>query len=518
MTRPHLIRLIQALIDGRISEQDLALVQDELARSEDARNLYLDTVEIDTFLSQQTTEPALKDNVVSMEHVVQRQKRRVFKVAVMAAAALLILSLVTMRVFFIETTPPSGLTFEVAPGTQFEISHRSATGPANELTLEPGSRLQLSQGTVELNFDSGVKSIVSAPADITLHEPNSLYMNLGTAWFYVPQKAVGFKVTTKDLDIVDLGTKFGVIASPTQHDELHVLEGKVQVTANRLRKESAILTAGEARRIDPIGRLTNIPTKPKAFLTQLPQSLPYIRLAFNGTEQQQLEITGTIRTGRDLTATMEMKEGQVFPTRPGKFGNCLSSIGNGTIQTNWDGISGNKPRTVAYWVKLPKPESYYIHPLISWGGQNEQQFISTREFYTFVETVNDRSVSGLSLGAYWIKGTRDIADSQWHHIAYVYTGKSKADGDPEITCYIDGTIEATTRHAYSNVAKNDDGNIIVNTATEDFNASALWLFGHMWYRPYESISTTRQLDEIYIFQGALNEQDILKLYHHNQLN
>jgi hypothetical protein len=270
----ELNRLIQELLDGTISPQDLPLLETELASNESARELYLDTVEIHSLLDARVSVHSLKTNVVPIERIIRCQKRKAFRIAVLSAAALLILGLITMQLFMVKERPPT-LTFETAPGTQFDITH-SMTGDDAPIgmTMEKGSRLMLSHGTVELSFGTGVKSIVIAPADMTLHDDNKLYLNQGTAWFHVPEGAEGFQVTTDDLDIVDLGTEFGVIATPNDHDELHVFKGKVKVAALRVRKESNTLTAGQARRIDPIGRLVSVKPEIKKFLTVLPTSLP----------------------------------------------------------------------------------------------------------------------------------------------------------------------------------------------------------------------------------------------------
>jgi hypothetical protein len=95
----------------------------------------------------------------------------------------------------------------------------------------------------------------------------------------VSKGAEGFTVKTNDLKIVDLGTEFGVIAKEGGHHEIHVFEGKVEVSLFRLKKthtekKPSVLVAGEARRIDSNGQLTSVPPKPETFLLDLPTSLP----------------------------------------------------------------------------------------------------------------------------------------------------------------------------------------------------------------------------------------------------
>jgi len=56
------------------------------------------------------------------------------------------------------------LVFTTAPGTQFTLVHGGSDNAPEGMALVKGSQLQLTQGTVELTFGSGVKSIVTAPA------------------------------------------------------------------------------------------------------------------------------------------------------------------------------------------------------------------------------------------------------------------------------------------------------------------------------------------------------------------
>ena len=55
MNDQELNRLIQELLDGTISPQDLPLLETELASNESARELYLDTVEIHSLLDAQVS-------------------------------------------------------------------------------------------------------------------------------------------------------------------------------------------------------------------------------------------------------------------------------------------------------------------------------------------------------------------------------------------------------------------------------------------------------------------------------
>lgn len=106
---------------------------------------------------------------------------------------------------------------------------------------------------MELKFNSGVTSIITASADLTLLREDLVDLKKGTAWFKVPRDAIGFQVRTPSLVLTDLVTEFGVISKPNVPDQVHVFSGKVQVLNRLGSKQDKIVTAGIAQVAEPIG-------------------------------------------------------------------------------------------------------------------------------------------------------------------------------------------------------------------------------------------------------------------------
>lgn len=522
LTPTQLETQIQELLEGTLPESRWPGLREELMNSEQARRLYCQYARMQSLLRQRgrgiesLTSPI---PIIPMEDLIRERRRKSTRVAMFAAAALLLITLVTMRLIFLPEVQPT-LTFAQAPGTLLTVTHDSSAEAPEGMVMEKGSRLQVSQGTIELQFGSGVRSIVQAPADITLHEDDTLYMHEGIAWFHVPAEALGFMVKTHDLNIVDLGTEFGVFARPDQHDEVHVFKGKIKVTATRIRKKSATLVAGEARRIDPVGRLDTVPTRATAFLTSLPDSLPHLHWSFDGKDKELYRVGGNHPAAASmLSKAVSIGHLHPFTSTSGKFGDALSSYGRGGFMTtDWPGIAGNAPRTIAYWLRLP-PGEKYLHPIVGWGERVDwNNDPSTRSFFSFVESTGHGTTAGVACGGYWLKGTTPIADGQWHHIAHVYFGKANSDGDPEIYCYIDGKLEQTTRYANPTVPRVSDDNITLNTITDSTNSVPLKVFNHLWAERWEDYKITPSIDELFVFPAALSSQQIRNIYLKNDVN
>ncbi|MBT8045484.1 MAG: FecR family protein, partial [Verrucomicrobiae bacterium] len=266
---------IQDFFDGCIGEGEFVALQQELYDNPQARDTYREYLHLHHALRFRSKGVDLL-RVVPMDKVNERRQKRAFKQAVMVAAAVLLLGAVIMALFNARERQPT-LTFNTSRGSDLSISHQ-LTGedlPSGQ-TLEPGSRLILRHGVVELEFKSGVRSVVRAPADLTLLREDLVDLKKGTAWFEVPKKAVGFQVRTPDLVLTDLGTEFGIISKPDVSDEVHVFHGKVEVLNRRGVKNVATLTKGIARIAEPAGRWHDTSMNRSAFLDELPKSVPSI--------------------------------------------------------------------------------------------------------------------------------------------------------------------------------------------------------------------------------------------------
>lgn len=273
MTRRELETMLQDLFEGRLEGESFERLQDELRANPAAREAYREALLLEHALRFRCTGVDLL-RVVPMDRVVARRQRRAMRHSLMAAAAILTLGLLVMAFTLGRPRVPT-LSFTASTGSELVLSHDlTAEKIPERQALEPGSRLTVTRGSVELAFASGVRGIVRAPADITLQREDLLDMERGTAWFEVPRKAVGFQVRTPDLVLTDLGTEFGLITERDFSDEVHVFTGKVQLLHRRGLRYEEIVHAGQARAADPTGRWQEIPPRHGAFSTRLPDDGP----------------------------------------------------------------------------------------------------------------------------------------------------------------------------------------------------------------------------------------------------
>lgn len=269
MNRRELELHLQDLFEGSLETDALESLQQELRSNPEAQDTYCDYAHLHNAL-QLRAEGVDLLNVVPMDRVVERRQRRAVRTAGLAAAAVLAMGALVAALVAVREPKPT-LTFNTSPGTELSVSHalEGEDAPAG-MVLEPGSRLTVITGTVELEFASGVRGIVRGPADLTLQREDLLYLSNGTVWFEVPADAVGFKVNTPDLFLTDLGTEFGIISAPNFLDEVHVFVGKVEVRNRYGLQHKELLQAGQARYAGPAGRWQETPVRRDHFLDELP--------------------------------------------------------------------------------------------------------------------------------------------------------------------------------------------------------------------------------------------------------
>ena len=95
--------------------------------------------------------------------------------------------------------------------------------------LEPGI-LRLESGLAQVVFYSGARVVIEGPATLQILSPMEAVCPDGKLLAEVPQPAKGFRLKTTQIDVVDLGTTFGIQVTNGQ-SEVHVFKGKVELSS-----------------------------------------------------------------------------------------------------------------------------------------------------------------------------------------------------------------------------------------------------------------------------------------------
>jgi ferric-dicitrate binding protein FerR (iron transport regulator) len=127
--------------------------------------------------------------------------------------------------------------------------------------LQPGW-LHLTSGLAHVEFYNGVRVVLEGPSDLQVISGHESHLSQGRLRAEVPEVARGFTVTTPQLQVVDLGTEFGVAVTGSM-EEVHVFQGRVTLkTAGGPVQE---VPAGQARAVINNAEPHAIPSTPAAF-------------------------------------------------------------------------------------------------------------------------------------------------------------------------------------------------------------------------------------------------------------
>ena len=162
MTPRDLEVRIQDLIDGKLAPDQRAALLGEIQRDPQLFDLYWDYVVLESAfirLSRSNITMWAEQAAITETSVRDRGKRH-FGRSLAVAAAVLILVGVVLRLV-IAPAPSPMVALRASPGSILDVSHsiegEEAPPPGS---LVPGSRAKLDQGTIELAFASGTRSIV----------------------------------------------------------------------------------------------------------------------------------------------------------------------------------------------------------------------------------------------------------------------------------------------------------------------------------------------------------------------
>lgn len=496
---------LSQLFDGELSADEFTALEQFLMSDAEARRQYLDYVDLHNILelelSSQMVDGVRNQGFVPLSRVLKKQRLRIMRISAMAAAAMLMVGIVAFALITLEKRE-SVAEFRLAPGTVFSVNHPEGSTPESEVLVE-GSRLKLEQGTVELTLPTGVRAIVKAPAELEYSSEDLVGLDSGTAWFKVPSGASGFQVRTGELLVTDLGTEFGIISHEGFPDEAHLLKGKISVRNLSGEASERLLEGTGALKVMDGAALGKIEVRPEDFDKSLPTLPPYLHFTFDSTEEGRFAVDGTAHGASEIHA--EMTSG-IPEIADGVSGGSLRLNGDGSyIRTDWPGISGAWPRSVACWVRMNKEnirDNAGQPGIAGWGVDGAK---SSKWKVAAGMTGDGPAVTRVSFGRHWYDGTTTLMADRWHHLVFIYHGRLLANGLPDVAIYVNGRKSGLLYKGGREVG-GDPGRIDTET---DTSRSKPLLIGKS---PGELRTFSGDIDELFIFSGVLQESEIIDLY------
>ena len=355
--------------------------------------------------------------------------------------------------------------------------------------------LQLESGTLLVAFNSGATALIEGPAELSIESGNRMFLKTGRLTAEVPPAASGFTVNTPRLNAVDIGTRFGVTVEENGDSELHVMEGEVEVSRTSGNSVATLVREGIALRADSRTRneLKPIPYAGDHFKLQLgeyTEAQAALRYTFDETVGAVVEDSGALPLfDVPLVAPGELDRS---PRRgPGYSGGGLVFQPGEMLDVPLSrDFRLESPHTVAFWVKLP--------PKI---GQSDQGQILEygRDGLSWKVSCNLDSGHGVR-GALKVAcpdghviGSTDLADGNWHHVAYRFIGGSNSDVASHLQLFVDGKPETLSDSRSGSMRPARAGNLRLGGGkTEGFQG---WIDELAFYQEAVSTLTIQHLSD-----------------------
>jgi hypothetical protein len=264
-------RLISEWLNGRLTEQDSAELQEHLRTSREARDEFRRWTQLDVMLCEQaerSTEQPAQEKIIPLHGETGR-----FRSFVRLAAAACVITMLSIAALWLRDRRSAAPSTASTAAEQTNIGCAILTrateaqfvggvSPRVGDTIQPGV-LKLARGAAQIEFFSGASMILQAGVTVELVSPWEAVCREGKMTLRVPPPAHGFKLRTAGMDIVDLGTEFGVNADAQGGVEVHVFEGKVE--AHPQNAAMQLLTGGQSLHRDAASTLSAGTSRPEDF-------------------------------------------------------------------------------------------------------------------------------------------------------------------------------------------------------------------------------------------------------------
>lgn len=526
--------LIEALIDGSISETQFEDLKRRLANDAEAREQYVAQMEVEALLtgSRPAHQPAV---TLPVESSPTRMPNWI-----VTGMALMALAAICGGLIFLMSQPTgdreqwasedSPVLPDAPPQETLPIHSvaRLTNGKnfewASERKIPVGDWLypanyELARGRIEITFDSGATVSVAGKSAFEIVGPNELHLLRGSLQAKVPEHAIGFTVNTPSGQVVDLSTEFGVRVSPNGESSVHVLKGLVEARPSSAQGEQTLtLKENSAIRMFPEAPPQPIEFSPKK-LVELGsrgnrRAVSYVHFSFDEPEVADgiVKNQGTAGDGAGGTMLGGDSENSWLQV-DGRFGKSLYLAGTGAkVATSIKGIEGNQPRTVMFWARInPTTPTYNAYSFVSWGNSKAA---NGRKWQIGWNT-NRLGFCGLvgairtEFGGGFVTGSVDLRDGRWHHIASVFIGSERdADVSTQIRHYVDGKLDTVSGFRRMEIQTASSGETL--TLGQYINPETYK------GRPSYFVSYKGWIDEFYMFDAALTPSQIVQVMEQNK--
>ncbi len=255
----HLQRLLEIVIDGTASDEERREFAKLIEQHPDLTSPLVEQLRTHSLLQWQCHEIDLhlpKPGDAALSAIPRRRTRRIILGSIASIAAAIILAGTT--VFWLANAAPDDVTVAEVVEDSDVVWSENTTALKQDRSIHPGT-LEIESGSLTLRFRSGATVMFRGASSMRIESDMLVRLDRGQATAQVPHWATGFTIETADVEVIDLGTQFGVAARGDGTTDVVIFEGKVDVKPTGGNKRVLKrLNQGEAARINSTGAIKRI--------------------------------------------------------------------------------------------------------------------------------------------------------------------------------------------------------------------------------------------------------------------
>jgi len=366
----------------------------------------------------------------------------------------------------------------------------------------------LQAGILKLASGDGSNFILEGPAKFEIGNDQSWKFYSGRVYGDIDDQHSKLKLSTPHASFGELGSKFAMEVLNNEATHLNLLEGQGQWQVG---KQKGTLPSQQWVSFTKSASAQTVESTSYRYLSSLPEInvQDYTLHHWSFDQHDGDTFPDSVIPPTELFYPAQWSELQDPPTGPvrvnGQFGDAIQLNGeNQYLKTEWDGISGSKARTVAFWVKVPLDfNTSQGYGIVTWGtfkpGSTFQVSINPDKRYA-ADWIGRLRI-GILEGE--LVGSTDLRDQRWHHVAVVmYESEKVETNDTHIILYVDGEVEQTRGRSFPlKTVTGEDDSVKVQFGRHHNT--------HGFFRGW--------LDEIVIVDKALEDWEVRSLMRYNRI-
>ncbi|MCY2995992.1 MAG: FecR domain-containing protein [Planctomycetota bacterium] len=527
----ELTELCNSLVDGRSTDVQQTRLAEQLAASEAARQFYVRFLGLSASLHQYAAEMQTDavDVAVSVPRPWWRRKFAwAFGSLALAAALLIALTLGTVGRSRSDALADVEAEESVAQVTGVKDCRPTGALPAWRPgeQIRCGQRLDLASGLLEITFDCGAQVTLEGPATFDANSAWEAALTQGTLHASVPPEAIGFRIASPAVEVLDLGTEFTVVAAAGGNTEVFVVQGQVEATP----RDSAghtqpvvMLHAEQAHRFGPTGNAEIAGAKAKvtrfakrAKLERFAQPVGYVQWSFDEPEGRLLRAVSARLSSASYDAHLESVSTEALSEVrvPGRWQGALRLDGTVYAEAPAPESAASTAWTVACWVRIaPDAAPAEASAMVAWRMKAARK----ADGWPVEIGWNPRPAHGTfgalrtQCGRDCLVGTTPLRDGRWHHVAAVLVPHARGSSRLHVKLYVDGQLERVTVTRTAAHARKHHRETIAASSRD-----RIFLGRRLDTPPAKGFGFRGELDELLIADRALTPQEIKRLIHENR--